>query len=129
MKLSSLAASVTLGASLLLASSTLASGSGNLQLSEKVTLDGKFLSPGQYKVEWDGSGNKVHMEVLKDRNVIATAPAIMTPGNSQDTDGYITTAEKNGTKALTAVFFRGKNWTLQMNSPKAPKASHTRRSS
>lgn len=129
MKLSSLAASVALGGSLLLASSALASSSGNLQLFEKVNLDGKSLSAGQYKVEWNGSGNKVHMEVLKDGNVVATAPAKMTPGNPQDNDGYITTTEKNGTKALTAVFFSGKNWTLQLNSPKAMKASHAKRSS
>lgn len=120
---------MVLGASLLLASSALASSSGNLQLFEKVTVDGKSLSPGQYKVEWMGSGNNVHLEVLKDGNVVATAPAKMNPGNSQDNDGYITKTEKNGTKALTAVFFSGKDWTLQLNSPKAMKASHTKRSS
>ena len=120
---------MVLGASLLLASSALASSSGNLQLFEKVTVDGKPLSPGQYKVEWMGNGNNVHLEVLKDGNVVATAPAKMNPGNSQDNDGYITTTQKNGSKALTAVFFSGKDWTLQLNSPKAMKASHTKRSS
>lgn len=129
MKLSSLTACIVLGASLVLASSALASNSGNLQLFEKVSLDGRSIAPGQYKVEWNGSGNSVHMKVIKDGNVVATAPASMKPGNSQDNNGYITTTEKNGSKALTAVFFSGKDWTLQLNSPKAMDKGQAKRSS
>ena len=115
MKVLSLAASLALGA-LFFASSALASGSGNLQLFEKVTVDGKALSPGQYKVEWDGSGNQVHVKMLKNGHLVATAPAKMTPGNPQDNSGYVTKAGKSGQKQLAAVFFGGKDWTLQLNS-------------
>jgi len=117
MKVLSLAASVALGA-LFFASGALASGSGNLQLFEKVTVDGKALSPGQYKVEWDGSGNQVHAKILKDGHVVATAPAKMTPGNPQDNNGYVTKTGNSGEKQLAAVFFGGKDWTLQLNSQK-----------
>jgi hypothetical protein len=119
MKLSKLAAGLALGASLLLASSAFASNKGDLQLFQKVTLDGKALSPGQYKVEWNGSGNDVHLKVLKDGDVVATAMATMKSGNSQDNDGYVTTKEKNGSEALTSIFFGGKDWSLQLHPAKS----------
>jgi hypothetical protein len=115
MKVTSLAASLALGASLLLASSALAANKGSLQLFEKVTVDGHVLSPGQYKVEWSGTGDKVQVQVLQGNSVVATVPATMQPGNPEDTDGYITTKAKNGTDALSALFFSGKNWTLQLH--------------
>lgn len=119
MKLSKLAAGLALGASLLLASSALASNKGDLQLFQKVTLEGKALSPGQYKVEWNGSGKDVHLKVLKDGDVVATAMATMKPGNSQDNDGYVTTKEKNGSEALTSIFFGGKDWSLKLHPAKS----------
>lgn len=119
MKLTKLAAGLALGASLLLASSALASNKGNLQLFQKVTLDGKALSPGQYKVEWNGSGNNVHVKVLKDGDTVASAIATMKPGNSQDNDGYVTTKEKDGSEALTSVFFGGKDWSLDLSPAKS----------
>lgn len=129
MKLLSLAAGALLGASLFLASSALASGSGNLQLFEKVTLDGKALSPGQYKVEWNGSGNQVHVDLMKNGNVVAAAPATMKPGNAQDNDGYVTKTAKNGQKQLAAVFFSGKDWTLQLRTPENRKTSSAKQPS
>jgi hypothetical protein len=104
------------GAALLASSATLAGeiNKGTLKLDDKVVVDGKPLAPGNYRVEWDGSGPAVQVKLLQGKQAVATIPAHVTEEatpNSQD--GYATTAEPNGSRALTTIYL--KRFTLQID--------------
>jgi len=104
------------GAALLFSSVTLAgeTNKGTLRLDDKVVVDGKPLEPGNYRIEWDGSGPTVQVKLLQGKLAVATLPARLTEQatpNSQD--GYATTAEPNGSRALTTIYL--KRFTLQID--------------
>ena len=46
---------------------------GNLQLADRVRIGSARLQPGNYKVEWKGSGQNVNVNFLQHRKVMATA--------------------------------------------------------
>src|SRR5262249_25002499 len=46
--------------------------SGNINLSNPVQIGSTQVSPGDYKVEWSGTGDNVQVNILKGKNVIAT---------------------------------------------------------
>lgn len=48
---------------------------GNLMLSNPVQVGSTQLEPGNYKVEWQGSGPNVNMDILQDNKTVVTAPA------------------------------------------------------
>ncbi len=48
---------------------------GKLSVPETITVEGKQLPPGDYKVEWDGTGPNVEVKILKGKETVATAPA------------------------------------------------------
>jgi len=104
------------GAALLFSSAALAgeTNKGTLRLDDKVVVDGKPLAPGNYRVEWDGSGPTVQVKLLQGKQAVATIPAHLTEQASPNSqDGYATTAEPDGSRALTAIFF--KRFTLQID--------------
>lgn len=111
-----------LAASLLFSSSALASPSkGHLALDESVTVQGHQLAPGDYKVEWNGTGQNVQLNFLQGKETVATVPARVVPDSSRhEQDGYGYVTKKNGERDLTVVFFGGKDYQLAIgkNSPK-----------
>lgn len=110
----------------LFASNALAANRGNLQLFEKVMVNGTQLNAGHYKVEWnDASVNKTtEVKILKGNDVVATAPArIVSSTTAQDNDGYSIRKTKSGKETLTEVFFSGKDWTLELRHPGAMHSS------
>jgi hypothetical protein len=114
MKVSSLIAGIAFAASLLFATSALASDHGNLQIFQEVTVNGVQLKPGQYKLEWNGASKDTHVKIFKGKDLLASAPAKIVPSASQQEDGYTMRKTKSGKDDLTGVFFGGKDWTLQI---------------
>jgi hypothetical protein len=116
MKLSRLAATF-LGGSLLLSASVFAGATNkkSLRLYESVTIAGKQLPPGDYKVEWAESGSDVQLNILRGKEVVATLSAKVVPVNSSNAkDGYETESAQDGTKSLKQIFFTGKNYDLEI---------------
>ena len=108
---------ITFGAALLLAASVFANDNnkGTLRLDETVTVDGTAVNPGNYKVEWTGNGPDVQVTVLKGSRTVATFPAKVTEqAAAPKTDAYGSTDQPNGGKALTAIYFGGKHYALQV---------------
>jgi len=88
-----------LGGSLLLSVSAFAANTikKSLHLYENVSVEGKQLTPGDYKVEWSGSGPDVKVDILKGRETVATVPArIISRGAANEQDGYELNTGKNG---------------------------------
>jgi len=116
MKVSGIA-TLLLGSSLLVSVSAFAANTikKSLHLYENVTVEGKQLTPGDYKVEWSGSGPEVKVDILKGRKTVATVPArIVSQGAANEQDGYELNSGKNGSQTLSHVFFSGEKFDLKI---------------
>ncbi len=112
------------GAALLISAGAIAgeTNKGKLQLSDKVDVEGKSLSKGNYTVQWDGSGPTVQVTLLQGKQTVATFPAHLTEQASANSkDGYSTSTEPNGSLSLTAIYPSGKRIALQLDHSQASK--------
>jgi len=88
----------------------------SLHLSENVTIEGKQLAPGDYKVEWSGTGPDVTVNILKGKETVASVSAHVVPEsipNSQD--GYLIKQAADGSQSLVQVFFSGERYDLNID--------------
>lgn len=116
MKASRLSAILFAG-SLLFCASVLAGNMNKktMHLYENAKLGSKTLSPGDYRVEWSGSGPNVELNIDKDGSAVATVPAHVVAENaSHDHDGYVLTPAKSGGQAIEEIFFSGKKYDLKI---------------
>jgi hypothetical protein len=116
MKASRLSAILFAG-SLLLPVAALA-GSMNkktMHLYDKAKVEGKLLNPGDYKVEWTGSGPSIQLTILQGKDTVTTVPArVVTQSNRNEQDGYILGPAKNGGQSIQEIFFGGTNYDLKL---------------
>ena len=114
------------GSSLLLSASAFA-GNGSkksLHLYESVTLDGKPLPAGDYKFEWTGTGPDVKLRVFKGKETVATVPAhIVSAPAPYKQDGYSSSASKDGSPAVTVIFFSGDKFGLELGDSASAKTA------
>jgi hypothetical protein len=118
MKMSRIAVNL-IGAALLFGSVALAGdvNKGTLSLSETVSVQGKTLTPGQYKVEWNGTGPDVQVSVLRGKDTVVSFPAHLTEQPVANTgNAYGSQQQPDGTRALTAIYIGGKHTVLELNS-------------
>jgi hypothetical protein len=89
--------------------------SAKVQIDEPVKVADTQLTPGQYRLTWDGTGSDVTVTFLKGNKTVATAPAklVTASGNEQNAIETFTTADK--TQLLKAVDL--KNLTIQFQTP------------
>jgi hypothetical protein len=116
------------GASLLLAASTFAAGTGKgtLHLYESVDVQGKQLPPGDYKVEWNGEGPNVEVNITEGKKTVASVPAqLVTVAEKKTTDGYASKKLDDGKNTLTEIFFHGRNFELRLGDQASTEPSHS----
>jgi len=127
MKFATVSKSLVMGLALLLASSAFAATKGSLQLTNAVTVNGTTLKPGDYKLQWEGSGPNVELSIMQGKNVIAKAPAhivdLDTPSNN---DAAVTRKDDSGSRSLTGVRFHGKKFALELAASDGMQASGSR---
>lgn len=115
MKFATVSKSLLMGLALLLASSALAATKGSLQIGNPVTVNGTMLKPGDYKVQWDGSGPTVELSILQGKNVVAKTSArvvdLPTPAAS---DAAVTEKHDSGPNSLNSIRFQGKKFQLEL---------------
>ena len=115
MKFATVLKSLVFGLALLLASSAFAATKGSLQLSNPVTVNGTKLKPGDYKVQWEGTGPNVELSIMQGSNVLAKVPAhvveLQTPAAN---DAAVTRKDDSGSRSLTGVRFQGKKFALEV---------------
>jgi len=115
MKFATVSKTLLMGLVLLLASSAFAATKGSLQLSNAVTVNGTKLKPGDYKVQWEGSGPNVELSIMQGKNVIVKAPAhIVDLETPSDNDAAVTRKDDSGSRSLTGVRFHGKKFALEL---------------
>jgi len=106
-----------LGSSLLLSASAFAGAINkkSLHLYQDVTIEGKQVPAGDYKVEWNGTGPDVRVNILRGKDSVASFSARVVSENIAHRDsGYTATAEKDGSQAVTQVFFSGEKFDLDL---------------
>jgi len=115
MKVSRIAITLV-GAALLCSASVFAAETkGALNLDENVTVDGTPVKAGHYKVQWDGNGPDVQATILKGKDTVATFPARVTEQPTPTyANAYGSTEQPNGGRALTAIYFGGKHYALEV---------------
>ncbi|HTP70417.1 MAG TPA: hypothetical protein VMJ35_16015 [Dongiaceae bacterium] len=121
MKLSKIA-TILFGAALLFSTGAMAGepNKTNISLADKVTVEGKTLEPGTYKVEWTGNGPNVQVTVSKGKQQVATFPAQLTEqATTNSSSAYSTNASADGSKSLTAIYVGGKKAILQIEGTSA----------
>ncbi len=88
---------------------------GKLSVPETITVEGKQLPPGEYKVEWDGTGPNVEVKILKGKETVATAPARLVQTQSKAAlNSYGVTKQQDGSRALSSIYFGGRNYSLEI---------------
>jgi hypothetical protein len=116
------------GASLLLAASAFAAGAGKgtLHLYESMDVQGKQLPPGDYKVEWNGEGPNVELNITEGKKTVASLPAqVVTVAEKNTTDGYASKKLDDGKNALTEIFFHGRDFELRLGNQASAEPSHS----
>ena len=88
---------------------------GSFQLADSVQINGKELPAGEYTATWDGEGNNVNVNFVREGKVIATAKANIVPLEKKNSDTAVEVKTDNGgTRALTAVSFGGQKYKLDL---------------
>jgi hypothetical protein len=115
MKFATVSKSVVLGLALLLASSAFAASKANLVLNNPTNLNGTKLKPGEYKLQWDGTGPEVQVSFLQGKKVVAKAPAkVVDLSAPSQNDAAVVTKNDDGTTNLSSVRFQGKKFALDL---------------
>jgi hypothetical protein len=115
MKFTTVTKSLVLALALFIASSAFAAAKATIQLHNVTTINGTQLKPGEYKLQWDGSGPNVEVSILQGKNVVTKVQAKLVdldykPAN----DAAVTKKNDDGSVSLTGVRFEGKKQALQI---------------
>jgi hypothetical protein len=118
--------SLFLGLALLLATSAFAASKGSLQVQEPITVNGTKLAPGDYKLQWDGTGPSVELSILQGKKVVAKVPAhVVDLDRPSPNDAAVVKNNGDGTRALSEVRLSGKKFSLAVGE-EAAKADATK---
>ena len=115
MKFATVSKSLVMGLALLLATSAFAATKGNVQFNNPVLVNGTTLKPGEYKVQWEGSGPNVELSIMQGKNVVAKVPAhvvdLQTPSAN---DAAVTRKNDSGPNSLAGLRFQGKKFAIEL---------------
>jgi hypothetical protein len=121
-----LSKSVFLGLALLLATSAFAANKGSLQVQEPLNVNGTRLAPGDYKVQWDGTGPSVELSIMQGKKVVTKVPAhVIDLSSASPSDAAVVKNNGDGTKSLSEVRLSGKKFALAVGE-EAAKADATK---
>ena len=120
MKVSKISKGLLLGLTLLLATSVFAANKGPLQLNDPLTINGKQLAAGEYRLQWEGTGSSVELSILRGKTVVASVPArLVDLDRPAQVDLTIVRMNADGSKALSEIRFGGKKYSLAIGNESA----------
>jgi hypothetical protein len=107
--------SLILGLAVLLASSAFAATKANLHLTSPTNVNGTTLKPGDYKLEWDGTGPSVEVSIMQGKTVLAKVTGkIVDLESPSANDASVVTNGSDGTRSLSGARFGGKKFALEL---------------
>ena len=119
MKFATVSKSLMLSLALVLTTAAFASpaaaNKGSLQLQNPTSINGTTVKPGDYKLEWDGSGPNVEVSIMQGKNVVAKVPAhVVDLGSPSASNAAVTTKNGDGSSTLASIRLQGKKFALQV---------------
>jgi len=106
-------AGVLAGIAMVFATTALAAEKGSMKLFDPTLVNGVQLSPGDYALQWDGTGNTVQVQILQGKKVVVTTAAVLVQLKAPASQNITSTRDAgNNAKALTEIEFRGKSYAL-----------------
>jgi hypothetical protein len=115
MKFATVSKSLLMGSALLLASSAFAANKASMQVQSAVIINGATLKPGDYTVEWNGSGSNVELSITQGKKVLAKVPAhVVDLETASNNNATVIRRNDDGTNSLTGVRFGGKKFALEV---------------
>jgi hypothetical protein len=115
MKFATVSKSLLMGSALLLASSAFAANKASMQVQSAVIINGATLKPGDYTVEWNGSGSNVELSITQGKKVLAKVPAhVVDLETASNSNATVIRRNDDGTNSLTGVRFGGKKFALEV---------------
>jgi hypothetical protein len=113
-------AGVLAGMALLFATTALAADKGSLKLFDPTLVNGVQLSPGDYTLQWEGTGDNIQLQVFQGKKLVATTTAALVQLKTPASQNLTATKDAgNHAKTLTQIEFRGKSYALAIGN-KAP---------
>jgi len=78
----------------------------SVQIPESVQVGGAQLTPGSYKVEWQGTGPQIQVNFVRDGKTVATVPGTLKTNDAKvSQDDIVTDTTSANTKTLTEIDF------------------------
>lgn len=115
MKFATVTKFAVLGLALVLTSSAFAATKANLHVNNTLTVNGTNLKPGDYKLQWDGSGPDVEVSIVQGKNVVAKVPGkVVELSNVPASDATVTRHNNDGSSSLAGARFEGKKFALEI---------------
>jgi len=115
MKFATVSKSVVMGLALLLASSAFAGTKATVSLLSPASVNGTKLKPGEYKLEWDGSGPNVEVSIMQGKTLLAKVPAkLVDVASPAENNAAVVRHNDDGTSTLSEARFAGKKFVLQL---------------
>ena len=88
---------------------------GKMSITDPVQVGPTRLAPGDYKVEWTGTGDNVQINIMKGNKVVAsTEGKVVEMPNSATSNAVVTKELDNNTRALTEIQFDNRKEALQL---------------
>ena len=115
MKFATVSKSLIMGLAVLLASSAFAATKASLTLQSSATINGAKLKPGDYKLEWEGSGPNVEVSITQGKKVFAKVPAKLVDLNMAAVNSAaVVKHNDDGSSTLAGARFEGKKYALEL---------------
>ena len=115
MKFATVSKFLVLGFGLLLASRAFAASKADMTLLNPATVNGTQLKPGDYKLQWDGTGPNIELTILQGKKVLAKVPAkIVDLQASAESNAAVLKQGDNGAFTLEGARFAGKKYALSL---------------
>jgi hypothetical protein len=107
--------SAVMGLALLLTSGAFAATKADLTLQSTTTINGAQLKPGDYKLQWEGSGPNVEVSIQQGKKIIAKVPAKVVDLNfPSQNNAAVLKMNGDGTSTLAGARFEGKKFALEI---------------
>lgn len=105
---------------LFLVPAAFAGGSSQLTLSKNISVNGKDVRAGNYKVKWQGTGDMVDVSFTQGKHVLATAPGhVVALDRAPSDDTLVYQQNADGTQSLSEIRFGGKRFALVLGEQNA----------
>ncbi len=85
--------------------------SSNVEIPDKVVVNGQQIQPGTYKVEWNGTGPNVEVSILQGHKTVAQAPARLVNGTYEQ-PAIVTHQNNSGANVLDQIQLKNKELDL-----------------